>query len=364
MTERELDVVLYGATGYTGRLIAEELAEHDAEIGLAGRDRSKLEALADELDGTQEVIVASVDDRPALEAMAERTAVVVSAAGPFKRLGPPVLDACLASQTAFVDITGEQGFLRAAHQRDALAKEAGVPVVDAMGFDVIPSDLAAYHATEGLDEVTRLDLAIDSRARLSGGTKRSMAASTGDGWYYEHGRFRRGPPGRFVRSFPTLEDDQDRIGVFIPWGDVVTAPRTTDARVVRTFFMMPEDRGRKMHLFWPLTDLISRIPFIDRLAERRAPGSNHGPSEEEREEASFRILGEATTPEGQTRRALVTGRDPYGLTGAAAARGALAIARGEVDEVGVLTPTQAFGPDWGPKALPEFELEVDVTDAA
>ncbi len=364
MAERELDVVLYGATGYTGRLIAEELAELDAEVGLAGRDRGKLETLAGELSGDQETIVASVDDRAALEAMAKRAGVVVSAAGPFKRLGPPVLDASLGTGTPFVDITGEQSFLRASHERDAVAKQAGVPVVDAMGFDVIPSDLAAYHATEGLDQVIRLDLAIDSQARMSGGTKRSMAASTGDGWYYEHGRFRRAPPGRFVRSFPQLEDGGERVGVFIPWGDCVTAPRTTGARVVRTFFMLPEPRARKMHLFWPVTDLISRIPFVARLAERRAPGSNHGPSEEDRKEATFRILGEATTSDGEIRRVMVSGRDPYGLTGAAAARGALAIARGEVEKAGVLTPTEAFGPAWAPKALPEFELDVEVLDAA
>ncbi len=362
MAERELDVVLYGATGYTGRLIAEELAEHEADIGLAGRDRSKLEALAGELDTEPELFVASVDDRPALDAMAQRTEVVLSAAGPFKRLGPPVLDASLANGTAFADITGEQSFLRAAYDRDPLAKEAGVPVVDALGFDVIPSDLAAFHATEGLDEVSRLDLAIDSTARLSGGTKRSMAASTGDGWYYEHGRFRRAPPGRFVRSFRPLERDGDRVGVFIPWGDCVTAPRTTEARVVRTFFMMPAGKARKMHLLWPLTDLISRLPLVDRWAERRAPGSNQGPSADQRERSSFRILGEATTDEGQVRRVMASGQDPYGMTGVAAARGALAIARGEVEETGVLTPTQALGPDWAPKALPEFDLEVQVLE--
>lgn len=364
MAERELDVVLYGATGYTGRLIARELAGQDAQVGLAGRSRGKLEALAGELEGAQEVIVASVDDQQALEAMAGRAEVVVSAAGPFKRLGPPVLDASLSAGSAFVDITGEQAFLRAAQRREPQAREAGVPVVDAMGFDVVPSDLAAYHAAQGLDKVVRLDLAIESRARLSGGTKRSMAASLGDGWYYEHGRFRRAPPGRFVRDFPDLHDDGTLTGVFIPWGDCVTAPRTTDARVVRTFFLLPADRARKMNLMWPLTDLVSRIPLVDRLAERRAPGSNHGPSEEERGQATFRILAEATGPEGRVQRALVSGRDPYGLTGASAAQGALAIARGEVEAAGVLTPTQAFGPDWAPEALETFDLEVEVLDGA
>lgn len=358
MSEPEFDVVLYGATGYTGRLVAHDLDDQDASFAIAGRSPERLEKVADELESDPETIVASVDDEEALASMAERARTVASAAGPFQKLGPPVLDAALDAGAHFVDTTGEQGYLRWAYEeRDERAREAGLTVVNACGFDVIPSDLSAYLAADAVGDPVSVDIALMTNSRLSDGTKRTMAATTGDWWEYEDGEFSDAVPGRYLRSFDYPDRDEPRSGVFIPWGDVATAPRSTGADNVRTFFVLPSKQARRYNLFWPVQALVSKIPGIEKLLESQAPDSRGGPSDEDRERSWFKIIAEAEGRDGKQARALVSGKDPYGLTGAATSRIAAALARGEGEDAGVLTSTQAFGPERIQKMLPDFELE-------
>ncbi len=360
MPTRDLDVVLYGATGYTGELIAEALDEAQATFAVAGRTPEKLETLSQRLSTEPETIVASIDDDEALDELAGRARVVLSAAGPFEQLGPPIMDAAIRQGTHFADITGEQAFLRWAADQDARARRAGVTVVNAMGFDVVPSDMAASLAARGLDPVETIELFIASNSGRSAGTLRTMARSAGKGWRYEQGKFVRTPPGRYTRkiTFPTDLGEQDAL--FIPWGDVATAPRSTGARNVRTFFTAGESTVQRMNRAWPVTLAASYVPLLGKLFERKAPPVGHGPSEERREKSWFQIMGIGEDRDGHRQRSLVTGLDPYGLTAAAAARGALALARDEVEALGVVTPTQAFTVERLAKLLPEFELEWSV----
>ncbi len=363
MPEREFEVVLYGATGYTGRLIAQDLADQEAEFAIAGRSRERLEDLANALDAEVETIVASIDDEQALDAMAQRGGTVASAAGPFNDLGPPVFEAALRAGSHFVDTTGEQGYLRWASQQDERAREAGITVVNATGFDVVPSDLAANLAAGGLDEVVSVDLALATNSRLSDGTKRTMASSTGQWWEFKDEDFKQAVPGRYLRSFSFPDREEPSTGVFIPWGDCATAPRSTGADNVRTFFVLPHNQARKYNLLWPVQYVLAKLPGVDRLLEARAPDARGGPSEEERAESWFTILAEAEGADGSVVTGIVEGSDPYGLTGAATSRMALALARGEGEAPGVLTPTQAFGPERVPKIVPEFIEEARVVEA-
>lgn len=364
MTQRDLDVVLYGATGYTGRLVAQDLDEQHTEFGIAGRSRERLEDVADDLESEPEIIEASVDDAEALGSMAERATTVASAAGPFTRLGPPVLRAALDAGAHFVDTTGEQGYMRWCYENQhERAREAGLTVVNACGFDVVPSDLSACLAADALEDPVSVDIALATNSRLSDGTKRTMAATAGDWWEYKDGDFSNAVPGRYLRSFQYPDRDEPSTGVFLPWGDCATAPRSTGADNVRTFFVLPRKVARRYNLLWPVQAVMTKIPGIERFLEARAPDGKGGPSEEDRERSWFKILAEAEGAGGETARALVTGKDPYGITGAATSRMALALAGGEGETPGVLTPTQAFGPQRVQKMLPDFELEGRVLDA-
>jgi short subunit dehydrogenase-like uncharacterized protein len=180
--QRDLDIVLLGATGFTGALTAEYLAEH-APTGLrwalAGRNRSKLEAVRDRLakiDGRLkelELIEADSGDRASLDALVRRTRVVITTVGPYQQFGEPLVAACAEAGTDYVDLTGEPEFvdrMYVAHH-DA-AKRSGARIVHACGFDSIPHDLGAYYTVKQLGAKGPVAVrgVVRAGAMLSGGT--------------------------------------------------------------------------------------------------------------------------------------------------------------------------------------------------
>ncbi len=159
-TKRDLDVVLLGATGFTGALTAEYLAEHapsGLRWALAGRNRSKLEAVRNRLAALDpaladlELIEADSSDRASLDAMVARAKVVISTVGPYVEFGEPLVAACAEAGTDYVDITGEPMFvdqMYVAHHADA--QKSGARIVHCCGFDSIPHDLGAYYTVKEL----------------------------------------------------------------------------------------------------------------------------------------------------------------------------------------------------------------------
>ena len=150
MAERELDLLLWGATGYTGGLVAEHLCRrHGAggglRWGLGGRDEGKLAAVRDRLGPGAEgltLVLGDAVDRASMEALARRTRVVCSTVGPFARYGSELVGACARSGTDYCDITGEVHWVRAMMDAwEDTARESGARIVNFCGFDSIPSDL-------------------------------------------------------------------------------------------------------------------------------------------------------------------------------------------------------------------------------
>lgn len=183
MTTRELDIVLFGATGFVGRLTAGHLATHapaGTRIGLAGRDETKLRRLRDSLGEPAsgwETVVADVDRSETVRQMAERATVVATTVGPYARYGMPLVAGCAAAGTHYADLTGEVSFVRKViddHHDDAV--RTGARIVNACGFDAIPSDIgvfelhrAAEAAGAGALRDTTLVVA-QLRGGVSGGT--------------------------------------------------------------------------------------------------------------------------------------------------------------------------------------------------
>jgi short subunit dehydrogenase-like uncharacterized protein len=146
----DLDIVLYGATGFVGKLTAQYLAKADPgiRVALAGRSVERLEAVRSKLPASAQrwpLIVADLTDAAALEAMAARTQVVVSTVGPYAKYGLPVVGACAVTGTDYADLTGEVPFVRSSIDRyHQLAVDTGARIVHSCGFDSIPSDLTVY----------------------------------------------------------------------------------------------------------------------------------------------------------------------------------------------------------------------------
>ena len=193
MTEdRSLDVVVYGATGFVGKLLAEYLAAHAPEgtrIGLAGRTQSKLEATRAALPASARewpLIVADQDDHDSLVAMAAQTQVVATTVGPYRRKGMQLVDACIAAGADYGDLTGEVLFVHEAIGRHADAAAAGTRIVHSIGFDSIPSDLGVLLLHEaakadGAGELEETTLVVKGmRGGVSGGTLGSMLGQIDD----------------------------------------------------------------------------------------------------------------------------------------------------------------------------------------
>lgn len=182
MPDRDLDIVLFGATGFTGGLTADYLARHapaNLRWALAGRSRAKLEAVRERLAGidprleVMELLVVDATDRTALSAVAERTRVVISTVGPYVAHGEPIVAACAAAGTDYVDLTGEPEFVDRmwlAHHETAVA--SGARLVHACGFDSIPHDLGVFFTLKHLpaDGPVAVRGVVRSNASLSGGT--------------------------------------------------------------------------------------------------------------------------------------------------------------------------------------------------
>jgi short subunit dehydrogenase-like uncharacterized protein len=180
--QRDLDIVLLGATGFTGALTAEYLAEHapsGLRWALAGRNRSKLEAVRDKLAALDpaladlELIEADSADRTSLDAMVARTRVVISTVGPYIQFGEPLVAACAEAGTDYVDLTGEPLFVdRMYVDHHATAEKSGARIVNSCGFDSIPHDLGAYYTVKELAAKGPVALrgVVRAGAIASGGT--------------------------------------------------------------------------------------------------------------------------------------------------------------------------------------------------
>jgi short subunit dehydrogenase-like uncharacterized protein len=193
--ERDFDVVVFGATGVTGRRVSAYLAEQDARWAAAARDSGKLERILAE-DGVvaPETVIADVGDPDSLAAMASRARVVLNLCGPYTLHGRPVIEACVSNGAHYVDLTGEIPFVRQMIDAyDARAKVEGVKVVQVCGFEALPPDLMVLLAAETAGErwgegLAEADLEVSVEGppgmprpsdMISGGTFQSLAAAAG-----------------------------------------------------------------------------------------------------------------------------------------------------------------------------------------
>lgn len=187
-SDRELDLVLYGATGFVGKLTAEYLARaapDDARIGLGGRSREKLEQVRDGLGSAAAdwpLIVADSGDRDALGKMAGRATAIATTVGPYRKYGLKLVDACATVGTHYADLTGEVLFMRdTIRMFDAVARESGAKIVHNCGFDSIPFDLGVWLLHQEAGELLETTTVVRRvKGGLSGGTLDSMRTMIDD----------------------------------------------------------------------------------------------------------------------------------------------------------------------------------------
>jgi short subunit dehydrogenase-like uncharacterized protein len=339
--KREPAIVVIGATGYTGSLIAMELGRDPVgpPVILAARDGFRLAAVA-EAAGLGTTATVDVTDPASLDALIQPGDAVINTAGPFSELGEPVVRACVANGAHYLDTTGEQPFMRdiRAVYHDA-AVEAGVAVVNAMAFEYALGDCAAAVLAEGLTRPLSLDVFYAwGNSASSIGTRRTALRMIGRrGWVRVDGRDRLEAPGARHRRV-TLTTGRTLHAVAFGAGEVVTAPRHLDIRDARGWAVIGARAARLAPLLSPaLPALVPLLrPLVEPLIVRRPD-----PTPAERESSAFTIRVELEAADGGVAGEL-QGVDPYGITATAVIRGAARCMEGP--PAGVLAPAQLVEP--------------------
>src|SRR5947209_4184419 len=269
--------LLYGANGYTGKLIAHLATARGLCPLLAGRDRASIEQLARELN--LEYRVFSLADSEAIAEALSEVALVLHCAGPFSRTSKPMADACMKTKTHYLDITGEAAVIESLATRDEEAKAAGIMLLPCVGFDVVPSDCLAAHLKRRLPSATKLALAIYGMGRISRGTATTMVENINRG-----GLVRRDGKLKSVpAAWKTREIDFGSGPVkaaTIPWGDVATAYYSTGIPNIEVYAAIPKSARRMMKLSRAFGWLLGS-QFVQRFLKKRIKAQPPGPSNEE-----------------------------------------------------------------------------------
>ncbi len=341
MRDARSDILIYGATGFTGRLAAEHAVSRGLRPILAGRTDVALAPFAARL-GLACRVFALADARRLREGL-DGVAAVLHAAGPFSATARPMAEACLATGTHYCDITGEIDVFEALAARDAEAKAAGVMLLPGAGFDVVPSDCLAAHVAARLPDATRLRLSIGGLASVSRGTAKTMLEGIAQGT-----RARVGT--RIVTRRATPEATADfgagpRRTIGVSWGDVSTAWRSTGIADIEVFFEATRDMERAAHLPGFAKAILGTGPaqrLLKAQIDRRMPP---GPSPEARARGRAIIVAEAWNAAGAHVVSRLETPDAYALTAETAVEIARRAATGQAVP-GTQTPATAYGPDF------------------
>jgi short subunit dehydrogenase-like uncharacterized protein len=349
-----MSLIVYGANGYTGELVAERAAERKLPLIVAGRRADEVEALARRLGVPHRVF--GLESPAEIDRGLAGATVVLSCAGPFARTAGPLVSACLRGRVHYLDVTGEVAVFESVWRRDAEARAAKVMLLPGAGFDVVPTDCLAAHLHHRLPSATQLRLAFQAIGRMSRGTATTSIEGVGSG-----GLVRRGgvltpvPSGH--RTITLDFGRGPRKAIAIPWGDVFTAHVTTGIPDVEVFIAAPTGVRVGLRLTRWLGPLLATGP-IQRLLKARIRAGAPGPTAEQRQRGRSLLWGEARDPAGNvvvSRMQTPEGYELTRLTAVAIAERALA---GDAP-AGFQTPARAYGKDFV-LGFPEVHRE-DVT---
>ena len=362
----EFDIIVYGATGFTGRLVAEYLTNNYADGSLtwamAGRSLTKLHEIRDEIGAPADtpLITANADDPAALKAMTARATVIITTVGPYALHGEPLLAACVETGTAYVDLCGEPNWMHDMIAKyDADARASGARIVFSCGFDSIPFDLGVWVAEEaakarfGKPAPRVKGRVVAMKGTFSGGTfasgKATAAAAMKDPAVFK----------ALIDPFaltPGFEGPSQPKGVLPEYDKAVDAwvapfmmAVINTKNVHRTNFLAGHPYGQdfqydEMMVAPGLGDLgkaaAEAIARMNPMNAEKGPAPGEGPSKEERETGYYEIAFIAEMPDGQSIKATVKGdRDPgYGSTSKMIAESALCLVQDVQGKGGIWTP--------------------------
>ena len=332
--------MIYGATGYTGKLVARTAKALGMNPILAARNEARLKSVAGQHGFDYRAF--DLSDTPKLtEALAE-VDVVLHIAGPFSATSKPMLDACMATGTHYLDITGEIDVFEACAARDEEAREAGIMVMPGVGFDVVPSDCLAAHMKARMPDAVDLVLSISGLGAMSRGTAKTGVESIGQGT-----RVRR--DGRIValKTPPRAELDFGeglKSTIAVGWGDVATAFYSTGIPNITVYFEA-SSQLEQMATLSGFKRWIASRGFMQKRLKAQVDQMPEGPTDAERREGRGVLMGEASNALGDRVISRLTCPEGYTLTAMTSLEIVRRTLAGDI-EPGFKTPSLAFGADF------------------
>jgi len=334
-------VVLYGATGYTGQLVLDELQRLGLNPILAGRDSVKVSALA-ATRGLRHAAV-SVSDSLRLTGLLEGACVLLNTAGPFSRTAVPLMLAALKAGVHYLDVTGEVDVFSAAVELDRRAREAGVMLMPGVGFDVVPSDCLAVHLWRRLPEARSLRLGIFGLRHISRGSARTLVQHLS-----RPIRARRNgrlvPVPEYAREHRFDLGDGLRPACAVDWGDIVTAYYSTGISDVTTYFEATPAL-RAALLARDNRAYLLRTPPVQACLELATNWLPPGPTPAQRSQAHATLVAEAESESGARVCSRLQTPEVYAFTAQCAARVVAWVVQGNW-EPGFQTPARVFGSEF------------------
>lgn len=335
--------LIYGAYGYTGKLIAEEAVRRGHKPVLAGREAKKLVPLAEQFG--LDWVAFDLQNEQMLKETVQNFNLVFNAAGPFMHTNAYLVRACLDTQTNYVDVAGEVTVLEYILSLDQQARRKGIVLIPGFGFDVIATDCMARYVAEKVNNPTCLEIATVTSItdKPSPGTVKSMLDSLPHGTLIRRdGQLVKIPVGKGGKRIRFIDHERTLLPVTL--GDLTTAHRTTQIPNITTFIGLSEREAT----LYKRTESIYRQLFsnalLRRLAQRLANTSAQGPDQYVRQTSRSQVWVCARNEEGLGREAWLETIEAYQFTAVAGVRGVEKVLTNQIH--GALTPGLAFGVDF------------------
>ncbi|MCP3932943.1 MAG: NAD(P)H-binding protein [Bacteroidetes bacterium] len=334
--------LLYGANGYTAQLIIPLAVAEGYEVTLAGRTKDSVKEIADQYKLSFHAF--SLENQIALDQALKYVPLVLHCAGPYKYTAQPMIEACIRTNTHYLDITGELGVFALAHSFDKAAKETGVLLLPGTGFDIVPTDCLAAFLKTLLPDANYLELGFATTGgSVSRGTALTSVEYLGErGAIRENGVIKSVPVGSHSRML-NFGGELTSHGVSIPWGDVFTAYHTTGIPNVKVYIGLPKKNARLMKIQSAFRWLLS-MSFVKNYIRRRILFSSKGPDKTMRAKSQSFIWGEVTNSHGKKAAAYLKAPNGYSLTAFMAFHIAKKVLNGEF-KAGFQTPAGLYGHD-------------------
>jgi len=340
MSRKNKKWLLYGAYGYTGKLIIKEALKNQLEPIIAGRNSKKLISLAKKYDLEYETF--SLENSDEINSIIKNYDLLFNAAGPFKYTGEPLVKSCLKNSVDYLDITGEIEVFEKNFSYHEEAADKETAIISGVGFDVIPTDCMAVYISEQIENPVTLELGIAALSRSSPGTMKTMIESISKGTVIrKEGKLETIPLGKGKKKIQF--QDKEREVYPISWGDVSTAFRSTGIPNITAY--MPQPKQFKLAIKYNfLVRNLFKLKFIRKKAQKWVDKNVKGPTEEIRESSTAQVYVKVENKKGQKAEAWLLTPEAYKFTALSSVKCVRKVFEGELK--GALTPAQAFGRDF------------------